>query len=146
MAAPPTMSTAAVTPAISRQGRVGRRSGSRPPLITSETGSSGTRPTYSWLDGDQPAYGAAHSPEGGHNGLQPAGDRYLNLPAILAAAKAERLADIDFNEQDRPTGEDHALHVTGQICAKCGRMIEPEQAARRYGEAGWVHDLCPADD
>ena len=70
----------------------------------------------------------------------------FDLSAMIAAAKAERLANIEFNEQDRPTGEDHALHVTGQICAKCGRVIEPEQAARRYGEAGWVHDLCPADD
>ena len=70
----------------------------------------------------------------------------FDLSAMIAAAKAERLANIEFNEQDRPTGEDHALHVTGQICAKCGRMIEPEQAARRHGEAEWVHDLCPADD
>ena len=70
----------------------------------------------------------------------------FNLPGILADKKAERLANIDFNEQDRPTGEDHALHVTGQTCAKCGRVIEPEQVARRYGEAGWVHDLYPVDD
>ena len=54
MAAALTMSTAAVTPAISRPGRPRRRSRSRPPLITSETGSSGTRPTYSW-HGREPA-------------------------------------------------------------------------------------------
>ena len=46
------MSTAVATPAIRRQGLAGpagpagRRSGSRPPLMTSAAGSSGTMPTY----------------------------------------------------------------------------------------------------
>ena len=35
------------------------------------------------------------------------------------------------------------LPTPRQNCRACGRTIEPEQDARRTGEADWVHDLCP---
>lgn len=38
---------------------------------------------------------------------------------------------------------DHFLHVAGRICMKCDRQIESRQPARRKGEDGWVHDVCP---
>jgi hypothetical protein len=50
----------------------------------------------------------------------------------------------DFAEHDRPTGEDHAMHATGQTCARCGQVIEATQAARLRGADDWVHDMCPA--
>jgi hypothetical protein len=59
------------------------------------------------------------------------------------AAQSKELADSDFGEHDRETGEDHFAHAAGQICAACDRLIEPRQEARRRGETGWVHDVCP---
>ena len=35
------------------------------------------------------------------------------------------------------------LPTPRQNCRACGRTIEPEQDARRTGEADRVHDLCP---
>jgi hypothetical protein len=52
------------------------------------------------------------------------------------------LADADFTEQDRPTGEDHELHVAGKICAYCGKEINASQPARLAGEHDWVHEGC----
>lgn len=65
------------------------------------------------------------------------------LSTRILAAKAEKLARTDFSERDRPTGEDHPLHVAGGTCQKCGRPIEPGQAARLRGKDDWVHDMCP---
>jgi hypothetical protein len=59
------------------------------------------------------------------------------------AGESRRLAEADFNEEDRPTGEDHFAHAAGKVCATCGRTIEARQAARRRSEADWVHDVCP---
>lgn len=59
------------------------------------------------------------------------------------AASSKALAHADYSERDRVTGEDHFAHAPGRICKACGHAIEPEQNARRRGEADWVHDLCP---
>jgi hypothetical protein len=62
----------------------------------------------------------------------------------LSAAIAAR----DSAEPDSATMEDHAAHAEGERCARCGRLIEAWQAARRrgHGQGIWVHDMCPADD
>lgn len=52
------------------------------------------------------------------------------------------LESMDFTPNDRPEG-DHFAHAAGRICAKCDRLIEARQPARRRGETGWVHDVCP---
>jgi hypothetical protein len=54
----------------------------------------------------------------------------------------------DFAEPDSKTLEDHAAHAEGELCARCGRLIQARQTARRRGsgEGTWVHDMCPADD
>ncbi len=57
--------------------------------------------------------------------------------------ESESLADADFEERDRDTGEDHFAHAAGKTCVTCGRTIEAGQAARRHGETDWVHDVCP---
>ncbi len=65
----PAMSTATATPASRRQrlagpaGPAGRRSGSRPPLMTSAAGSSGTMPTYP-RGAEGPAPRGTHPPLG----------------------------------------------------------------------------------
>jgi hypothetical protein len=58
---------------------------------------------------------------------------------------SRELVDADYTEQDRDTGEDHAAHAAGRYCKLCDRRIEAGQAARRRGETGWVHDVCPID-
>ena len=40
---------------------------------------------------------------------------------------------------------DHFVHAAGRICQKCDKRIEALQPARRKGEDGWVHDVCPPD-
>jgi len=42
-------------------------------------------------------------------------------------------------------GTDHFVHAAGRICQKCDRRIEALQPARRKGEDGWVHDVCPPE-
>jgi len=34
-------------------------------------------------------------------------------------------------------------HAPGRVCMKCDRLIVASQPARRRGESGWVHDVCP---
>jgi hypothetical protein len=58
-------------------------------------------------------------------------------------AQTKQLADTDFTEADQDTGEDHSAHAAGRTCEKCGDPITARQAARRRGESGWVHDVCP---
>jgi hypothetical protein len=57
--------------------------------------------------------------------------------------ESDRLANADFSERDRHTGEDHSAHAAGKICKSCGRTIEAGQPARRRGETDWAHDVCP---
>ena len=56
------------------------------------------------------------------------------------ASETRSLAHADCNERDRATGEDDFAHAPGRICRAWRRTIEPEQDARRTGEADWVHD------
>jgi hypothetical protein len=59
------------------------------------------------------------------------------------ATQSQELANANFTEPDRDTGEDHAAHAAGKTCASCGEPITASQAARRRGETDWVHDVCP---
>ena len=59
------------------------------------------------------------------------------------AMQSQQLADADFAEPGRETGEDHSAHTAGKTCASCGQQIGASQPARRRGETGWVHDVCP---
>jgi hypothetical protein len=57
------------------------------------------------------------------------------------------MADVEGMRTDRgeSTGDaaDHFLHAKGWICKNCDHRIEARQPARRKGEDGWVHDVCP---
>jgi hypothetical protein len=57
-------------------------------------------------------------------------------------AKSRELAKEDFSERDRPTEEDHELHVVDKLCAYCGKVISASQPARLVGENDWVHEDC----
>ena len=72
--------------------------------------------------------------------------RLIINPGKAVAKLTADLADRDFAEQGRLTREDHAAHAPGQVCPRCGQVIEATQMARRRGagEGEWVHDMCPA--
>jgi hypothetical protein len=57
--------------------------------------------------------------------------------------QSQQLADADLTGTRQDTGEDHSAHVDGKTCASCGELIGARQPARRRGESGWVHDVCP---
>jgi hypothetical protein len=59
------------------------------------------------------------------------------------AAEARSLANANLNEPGGDVGEDHSAHATGRTCVKCDGTIHKWQPARRRGETGWVHDVCP---
>jgi len=59
------------------------------------------------------------------------------------AMQSQQLADAEFTEPGRDTGEDHFAHAAGKTCASCGEQIGARQPARRRGDTDWVHDVCP---
>jgi hypothetical protein len=59
------------------------------------------------------------------------------------AGQARKLAEGESAEPGQYTFADHAAHVAGKVCVTCGREIETGQPARRRGESGWAHDICP---
>lgn len=65
------------------------------------------------------------------------------MPARDELYAVTSIGDGEVGEGDQRTGEDHFAHAAGKICIACGRTIEAGQAARRRGETGWVHDVCP---
>jgi len=67
---------------------------------------------------------------------------YIN-PQSAPAAEAISLEHKDFTPNQSQTADDHFAHAAGRICVKCDRAIEVRQPARRRGESGWVHDVCP---
>ena len=74
---------------------------------------------------------------------------FFNPGAIASARMAytrSRKADDLADDNNDPAREDHYAHAAGAICEKCDHMIEAAQVARRRGETGWVHDMCPVMD
>ena len=61
-----------------------------------------------------------------------------------AAAESRTLGNKDVSEPGHDTRDDHSAHAAGRICTSCGQVIGAGQPARRRGEAGWVHDVCPS--
>ena len=39
---------------------------------------------------------------------------------------------------------DNELHAAGQICPRCGTVIQPGQDVRLRADRQWVHEACPA--
>jgi hypothetical protein len=66
---------------------------------------------------------------------------YFSQQSLTNSAILE-LEHKDFTPNDRPAGDLFA-RAPGTDCKRCDRRITQRQAARRSGEFGWVHDVCP---
>lgn len=62
--------------------------------------------------------------------------------AIMAKLRVLNLEHADFTPADRPAADDLSARAPGEVCAKCHQLIQGGQAARRRGQADWVHDMC----
>jgi hypothetical protein len=43
---------------------------------------------------------------------------------------------------DRGPADEHWMHAFGQLCAKCGFLMEESDFVRRRGTCDWVHERC----
>ena len=59
---------------------------------------------------------------------------WRGLRQVRLDAESCELAEEDFSERDRLTGEDHELHAAGKVCAYCGKVISGSQTARLAGK------------
>ena len=65
--------------------------------------------------------------------------------SIRSKKRAAATAADDPAPEVYPGGEavdDHALHLDGQTCARCGRDIKPTDEARRTANGDCVHLAC----
>jgi hypothetical protein len=46
-------------------------------------------------------------------------------------------------EVSRLDPEDNELHASGQVCERCGTVINATQDVRRLPDGHWVHEVCP---
>jgi hypothetical protein len=44
---------------------------------------------------------------------------------------------------DRLDPEDNELHAPGQVCERCGAVINATQDVRLLPDGHWVHEVCP---
>jgi hypothetical protein len=49
----------------------------------------------------------------------------------------------DFVRHDRGPEDEHWVHAFGEMCAKCGALMEEGDIVRRRGTGDWVHERCP---
>ncbi len=70
----------------------------------------------------------------------PGSGPYAQQAAAMAAAEGMHSSGGGDSTGD---GADHFSHAAGRVCKNCNRQIEARQPARRKGEDGWVHDVCP---
>lgn len=55
------------------------------------------------------------------------------------------LYEHEAGERDvgRLDPEDNELHAPGQVCERCGTVINATQEVRRLPDGHWVHEVCP---
>ena len=58
--------------------------------------------------------------------------------------ESDEIAPEVYPMESEDTGvlHDHGLHLDGEICARCGQPIGPQQEARRTAKGGYVHLTC----
>jgi len=39
--------------------------------------------------------------------------------------------------------DSNELHAAGQVCARCGAVIQRGQDARLRADGRWAHEICP---
>ena len=47
------------------------------------------------------------------------------------------------DDEVRPDWDDNELHAGGQVCARCGAVIQPGQDVRLRADGRWMHEICP---
>jgi hypothetical protein len=62
---------------------------------------------------------------------------------ITSAVRELGSKDFTPDQPENGAGLDEFAHAAGRICKRCDRRIEAREPARRRGESGWVHDVCP---
>jgi hypothetical protein len=71
----------------------------------------------------------------------PAGGRNIPLPGVQTAHDVQE-ADEQFTDAGVDL-ESNELHAAGQVCARCGRSIQPGDDVRRTASGGYKHEVCP---
>jgi hypothetical protein len=64
-----------------------------------------------------------------------------DLPEDLGAPPEEH--SVVDDDQPRSDWDDKELHAAGQVCARCGAVIQPGQDVRLRADRRWVHEICP---
>lgn len=70
----------------------------------------------------------------------PATDAHIPLPGIKTAHDVEE-AEEHFLASDVDL-EGNELHASGQVCARCGQAIRPEDDVRRTVRGTYQHEVC----
>jgi hypothetical protein len=81
----------------------------------------------------------------GHGGGGGTGVGGGAVDQFLGVAASTETAEFTDGSRGTGNGADHFSHVKGRVCQRCDREITARQPARRKGEDGWVHDVCPPD-
>jgi len=63
-----------------------------------------------------------------------------DLPEDLGAPPEEHSAPEDQEEGEWSSNE---LRAAGQVCARCGAVIQPGQDVRLRADGRWMHEICP---
>ena len=50
---------------------------------------------------------------------------------------------VPHGDQAASDWDDNEAHGAGQVCARCGAVITPDQDARLRADRQWVHESCP---
>jgi hypothetical protein len=64
-------------------------------------------------------------------------------PQSMGVSDALLVEQMNNNPEQRAQIGDNFAHAAGRICVKCDREIKDREPARRRGESGWAHDVCP---
>jgi hypothetical protein len=72
----------------------------------------------------------------------PARDAHIPVPGIQTAHDIEE-SEEHFLSADADL-ESNELHASGRVCARCGRVINPEDDVRRTARGTYQHESCPA--
>ncbi|MGH3420433.1 MAG: hypothetical protein ACRDOD_12705, partial [Streptosporangiaceae bacterium] len=59
--------------------------------------------------------------------------------------RERELYEHEAGERDvnRLDPEDNELHAPGQVCQRCGTVINATQDARLLPDGHWIHEVCP---
>jgi len=64
-----------------------------------------------------------------------------DLPEDLGALPEEH--SVVHEDQDEAEWSGNELRAAGQVCARCGAVIQPGQDVRLRADGRWMHEICP---